>query len=158
MADLDDIAAIKECIDACASPLYFTDDTDIDWLYDNLKDNGICYIAEEEKEIIGYCILIYRDRVWHTAEDIGYAGINQLETTGVREKWQKRGIALELTKLCMRHANTEFVLVTLHPENTASKKILAQCGFAYYKSAMLYGGVPREIWLYNPINYTRERI
>lgn len=157
MADLGDIAVIKECVDACASPLYFTDDTDTAWLHDNLKDNGVCYIAEEEKRVAGYCVLIYRDRVWHTAQDIGYAGINQIETMGVREKWRGHGLASKLAQSCMRHINTEFVMATVHPENIASRKVLENCGFTCHESAVLYGGVPREIWLYNTPNFLCRR-
>lgn len=147
-AGLNDIVSIKKCIDACASPLYFTDDTDIEWLKGNLQDNGICYIAEEQGKVVGYCILIYRDRVWHTAEDIGYAGCNQMETMGVLAAWQNKGIASKLLEMCKQHIRTAITLATVHPENAASKAVLQKCGFQYYKSAILYDQSPREIWLY----------
>ena len=147
-ADLSDIEAIKKCVDACSSPLYFTDDTTIEWLQDNLKDNGICYIAEEQDEVVGYCILIYEDRVWHTAKDIGYARINQMETMGVQAAWQNMGIAKKLVEECKQHIRTKVTLATVHPENVASKKVLQKCGFQYYKNTILYDQSPREIWLY----------
>lgn len=146
LANLEDVPSIKDCVDSCAGPLYYTADTTIEWLEDNLRDNGVCYIAENGKQVIGYCILIYRDRVWNTAANMGFAGINQMETMGVRDVWRKAGIAKQLMEACCEHINTNVTMATVHPDNMGSKKVLTYCGFKYNRSKDLYDGSPREIW------------
>ena len=146
-ATLDDVPAIKRCVDACAGPLYYTADTDERWLYDNLADNGVCYVAVDKNLVLGYCVLIDRVRVWDTASKLGMSGINQMETMGVNTFFRKGGIAKQLMSRCCECITTKKTLATVHPDNIGSKKVLEFCGFKHFQTTKLYEGQPREIWI-----------
>lgn len=71
------------------------------------------------------------------------------KTYSVKRKSQGRGIGYEMGKQILKHmysAGKRYGYVTVHPENTASIKILSKLGFVFlWRNESLYGGQPRLI-------------
>lgn len=71
------------------------------------------------------------------------------KTYSVKRKAQGRGIGYEMGKQILKHmysAGKRYGYVTVHPENTASIKILSKLGFVFlWMNESLYGGQPRLI-------------
>lgn len=68
------------------------------------------------------------------------------KTYSVKRKAQGRGIGYEMGKQILKHmysAGKRYGYVTVHPENTASIKILSKLGFVFlWRNENLYGGQP----------------
>lgn len=71
------------------------------------------------------------------------------KTYSVKRKAQGRGIGYEMGKQILKHmynAGKRYGYVTVHPENSASIKILSKLGFVFlWRNESLYGGQPRLI-------------
>lgn len=82
------------------------------------------------------------------------------KTYSVKRKAQGRGIGYEMGKQVLKHmyiAGKRYGYVTVHPENTASIKILSKFGFVFlWRNENLYGGQPRLIGILDMSRSLRE--
>lgn len=156
--DIDEIIKLKKSIwdNLENKQWYVIDGTNQDFLKKELENNGLILKAVNNNKIIGF--LIIRNTLKKTSSIIQKLHLEskvnmciELSNGAVDIKYRGNNLYIEMAKrveqIVVNRYNKEYILATVHPDNTASLKSLLKIGYKIICKSQMYGNLDRYILL-----------